>query len=76
MPDFGAGLLADAFDPGLILAVKVTAFQAVGFGGVHGFSFLNSQRWGGLVNVFHTLGIRYVIYYCLNLSIMLSLIIL
>jgi len=42
-------LLPDAFDPGVILAVKGAAFQAVGFGGVHGFSDLNKPKVERLV---------------------------
>jgi len=61
LSDLGTRLLADTFDPGVILPVKRAAFPGVGFCGVHGFSVLNSQRWGEGFNEFHTLGIRYVI---------------
>lgn len=54
MPDLGTRLLPDVFDPQLAWPVKGAAFQAVGFGGVHGFSVLNKPKvWREIKRVSH-----------------------
>ena len=55
--------MPDAFDLRIILTAKRAAFHSVGFGGVHGFSVLNKSKVGRVFNVFHTLGILYVIFF-------------